>query len=120
MNHSLTRAERIRRQDDFRRTYNRRCSSSDEWLVVHGCENGLPHARLGVSVGRKWGKAQVRNRIKRLFREAFRLSKEKLPAGVDLILIPRGAEKLTLGQLMESLPKLAAEVAKGLKRRARS
>ncbi len=110
----LTRDERIRRQDDFRRAYNRRCSSGDEWLVVYGCENGLPHARLGVSVGRKWGKAHVRNRIKRLFREAFRLSKQDLPVGVDLVLIPRTAEKLSLRQLRQSLPRLAGDVAKKL------
>jgi ribonuclease P protein component len=115
--HGLTQHERIRRQEDFRRVYNRRCSAGDEWLIAYGCENGLPHARLGVSVGRKWGKAHVRNRIKRLFREAFRLTKAELPPGVDLILIPRKVEGLSLAGLKESLPRLAGEVAKRLARR---
>jgi ribonuclease P protein component len=112
--HGLSRVERLRRPADFRRVYGRRCSVSDAWLQVCGCENGLEFTRLGLSVGRKWGNAPVRNRLRRLYREAFRLSKEKLPAGLDLVLIPRQVE-VTLAQLMESLPCLVQQLAKRLK-----
>jgi ribonuclease P protein component len=114
--HGLSRAERLIKEADFRRVYERRCSASDDWLLVYGRLNGLPHARLGLSVGRKWGKAHVRNRIRRLFREAFRLSKDQLPAGCDFILIPRRIEGLTLAQLRESLPRLAQQVGQRLHR----
>lgn len=46
--------------------------------------NGLAHARLGITVTKKFGKANVRNRFKRLVRECFRLSAAKLTAGIDL------------------------------------
>lgn len=119
MKYGLSRDERLRRQTDFRRVYERRCSAADEWLVVYGCPNGLPHSRVGLSVGRKWGRAPTRNRIRRLYREAFRLSKSELPSGLDFILIPRRAVRLTLEQVKHSLRQLTEQVVKQLTRSAR-
>src|ERR1700740_277436 len=82
-------AEHFGRPTDFRRVYERRRSASDAWLLIYGCENGLPHLRLGVSVSRKVGPAVHRNRLRRLYREAFRLTRQEMPVGLDLILIPR-------------------------------
>lgn len=107
-------AYRIRRQADFQRAYRRRCTASDNLLLVFGCPNGLPHPRLGLSVSRKIGKAVVRNRWKRLLREAFRLSRQRLPAGIDLVVVPRGPADPELCDLLESLPPLAARVARKL------
>ena len=80
---------RIRRGADFRRAYQRRVSAADACMVVFGCTNGLPYARLGISASRRLGGAVVRNRWKRLLREAFRLSRASLPEGIDLVVIPR-------------------------------
>ena len=44
--------------------------------------------RLGLAVSRRAGNAVVRNRIKRVLREAFRLDREDLPPGLDVIVIP--------------------------------
>ncbi|HEY2510340.1 MAG TPA: ribonuclease P protein component [Polyangiaceae bacterium] len=54
-------------------------------------------ARLGLVVSRKVGGAVVRNRVKRVCRECFRLWPGLLPDGVDLVVIARnGAETLGL------------------------
>jgi len=45
--------------------------------------------RLGLVVTRKIGGAVVRNRIKRVCREAFRTWPDLLPGGVDLVVIAR-------------------------------
>src|SRR5919197_5907042 len=92
-------AEHLRRAADFRRVYERRRSVSDPWLIVYGCENGLPHLRLGLSVSRKFGKAARRNRLRRLYREAFRLTKHEMPNGLDLVLIPRKPEEPPFAEL---------------------
>ena len=117
-NHALSRTERIRREADYERVYARRCTVRDEILQICACENGLAHSRVGLSVGRRWGKANVRNRLRRLYREAFRLSKQQLPPGLDLVLIPRRSET-TLLELMDSLPRLASEAAKRLQKKAK-
>jgi ribonuclease P protein component len=110
---------RIRRGADFQRAYGRRCSAADDQLLVFGCPNGLAHPRLGLSVSRKVGGAVVRNRWKRLLREAFRLGRSKLPPGVDLVVIPRGQGEPELKLLAESLERLARRVASKLARDVR-
>ena len=55
-------------------------------FILHAKPNDLGYNRLGLAVGRKLGKAPLRNRVKRRLRELFRLNKRPLLGGVDLIL----------------------------------
>jgi ribonuclease P protein component len=111
---TFQRHEHLRKPDEFRRVYDRRRSVSDAWLIVYGCENGLPHLRLGLSVSRKVGGAVERNRLRRLYREVFRLTRHEMPTGLDLVLIPRRPEAPTLEDLQRSLPRLVKAVARKL------
>ena len=108
--------ERIKDPADFRRAFDRKRSVADGVLIVYGAENGLDHVRLGLSVSRRRVRlAADRNRIKRLIREAFRLSKAELPPGVDLIVLPRNP-KITYDQVRASLPALARDAARRLRK----
>jgi ribonuclease P protein component len=112
-------AEHLRRPSDFRRVYERRRSASDDWLIIYGCENGLKWTRIGLSVSRKIGGAILRNRLRRLYREAFRLTRQEMPPGLDLVLIPRTSEVPSLEELKRSLPRLVNQIARKLAREAR-
>lgn len=116
MDQRLRRGERLTHRREFDRVYARRCRVVGEWLVLAGCENGLPRARLGLAVGRRWGKAHERVRLKRWYREAFRLEKKELPPGVDYLLMPRKVAGLSLAHLRQELPALAARLADRLRR----
>ncbi len=111
-------AEHLRRPADFRRVYERRRSASDDWLIIYACENGLPHLRLGLSVSRKFGKAVHRNRLRRLYREAFRLTRHQMPGGLDLVLIPRTTEAPQLEDLKKTLPRLVNQLARNMTKEA--
>jgi ribonuclease P protein component len=113
-------AEHLRRPSEFKRVYDRRRSASDEWLLVYACENGLPHLRLGCSVSRKVGGAVQRNRLRRLYREAFRLTKCNMPVGLDLVLIPRQAHEPRLEHLKMALPRLVDQIARKIAREAKA
>jgi len=107
--------ERIKDPTDFRRAFDRKRSVSDGVLIVYGVENNLDHARLGLSVSRRRVRlATDRNRIKRLIREAFRLSKAELPPGIDLVVLPRNPN-IAFDQVRASLPALARDAARRLR-----
>lgn len=109
-------ATRLRRPQDFQKTYDRKQRWSDRFVLVFAAPNGLPVARLGLSVSKKHGGAVVRNRIKRLLREAFRLSRAAIPVGLDLVVVPRQDGGATLADLRRSLEAAAATLARRILR----
>jgi len=110
---------RVRKPEDFDRVYQARVYAADDVLVLNGDANGLTHARLGLSVSKRVGNAVTRNRWKRLIREAFRLSREELPPGLDLIVRPQKGAAAELEAIQKSLVGLARRVAKRTRPRDR-
>jgi ribonuclease P protein component len=110
------RTRRVRRQGDFDRVYQRNVYAADSILVVQGCDNQLNISRLGLSVSRRVGNAVLRNRWKRLIREAYRLQLAEIPPGVDLVVRPRRGAEPSLVAIRASLRRLASRVERQLRR----
>ena len=94
--------ERLHRKCDFNRVFQegRRFSASGLTMWVrHPLETGgARKPRLGMAIPKAYGNAVARNRIKRLIRESFRLNKEKLPPGVDMVFSARPGAGLPAGR----------------------
>ena len=97
--------QKLRKQG--KRAYGK-CLSLD-YLV-----DGLRPARLGITVSKRYGKANERNRFKRLVREAFRLQGSHLPPGLELNVRPCETDTLlTLNQVIQDLSLAQSATEKG-------
>ena len=107
--YTFRRKDRIPEGDEFVQTVRRGRAVRTAHLRVHARSNGLDHSRLGISVGRRFGGAVRRNRLKRMVREAFRTSDEVRAAGLDLVVVARDAGVFECpGEIVDAL-RLAAE-----------
>ena len=88
-----TKRPRLSRSSDFQRIYRQGNSTASRFLVLYTfkrpAETGTEGPRLGLSVSKKLGGAVVRNRVKRLLREAFRGCVGHLAEEYDLVVIAR-------------------------------
>ena len=105
---------RLRTQADFDRVYGGRAYAADDVLVMNACKNDLGRARIGLSLSRKVGNAVVRNRWKRLIREAFRVQQGDLPRDLDMVVRPRRGATPDFRSIHTSIRTLAQRVARKL------
>jgi ribonuclease P protein component len=87
--HAFPKHLRLLRRADFRRVYEKGQRRSASLCTVFLLSNGLAHSRLGITVPSRVGKAVLRNRIKRRLREIFRLNRQAIATGWDIVVNPR-------------------------------
>ena len=87
---SLTGSERLLRRGDFKRLFEDGDRIESDYFVILYCRNDLGKLRLGVTVSKRVGGAVIRNRVKRLVREHFRLHKALFNESYDVNVIAKG------------------------------
>ncbi len=80
---------RLRHQYQFDAVYRGKHYAGDGVLVIRAIRNDIGRTRLGLSVSKKVGNAVVRNRWKRIIREAFRKQQIDIPRGLDIVVRPK-------------------------------
>ena len=90
MRRNLSKAERLRKNEEFRRVFGSPLKQSCQGAKLVALSNSLDKlalTRLGVTLSKKFGNAVERNRAKRQVREIFRLHKHRLRPGLDLVFL---------------------------------
>ncbi|MFQ7173546.1 MAG: ribonuclease P protein component [Thomasclavelia ramosa] len=59
---------RVKKNEDFSRIIKRKQSMANRTFIIYYLKNDIGHARIGISVSKKLGKAVIRNKIKRQVR----------------------------------------------------
>ena len=85
----MGREQRLAKRDEFAMVYRHGNSWGNALLVMRALPNGLERSRFGFVVGKKIGKAVVRNHVKRLLRESVRGTPIK--PRWDIVFIARSA-----------------------------
>ena len=84
--------ESLKKTADFKKVYSLGKFFSNRYFIVYAYPNDQNHPRLGLSLGKKVGKAVIRNKLRRRVREHFRLAWQKLPS-LDIAVIARTQAK---------------------------
>lgn len=58
-----------------------------KYIIIYIKDNNKKENFVGIAVNTKIGKAVKRNRIKRVIRESYRLNKEKIKKGKDIVFL---------------------------------
>jgi ribonuclease P protein component len=87
----LPREQRLRRAEEFERLRRDGRAVHGRLLTLSSARNDLPLNRYGFVVSKRVGNAVVRNRTRRLFREAVRALDAECAQGFDIVLIARPA-----------------------------
>ena len=79
----------LRKQRDFSKVYNKGKSKGSRFVVVLCRKNGLDHTRTGFVASKKVGNSVMRNRARRLMKEAYRSLSKEIAGGYDIVFVAR-------------------------------
>jgi ribonuclease P protein component len=111
----FTKADRLLKRSEFLRVSNFGKKFQNKHFIAIFSPGLFQRSRLGVTVVRKVGNAAIRNRIKRLTREYFRLNRHMITGCWDINIIAKiKAAELSTDQAYQSLQHIFMKISRGL------
>lgn len=111
MQFSLPKSLIIKKNSDFQKIYRQAQSTADRHLVLYYTNKLTLTGQVAFAAGKKLGNAVVRNRCKRLLREAYRHEQHHLNTDYVLLLVARKqAVSSSATDLQKSLVSLAKRI----------
>ncbi len=100
----LAKEDRVRHSSEYRRIMAKGARHRTRYFTIRTLENRDGRTRIGIAVSKKVGKAHVRNRVKRMLKEYFRLNRDKFPKNLDMVFVANTkAAALGTGELRREL-----------------
>ena len=79
----------IKKNSEFQQVYRNGKSYANKLLIMYISRSERPDTRIGISVSKKVGNSVVRHHLVRLVRESFRLHKDEIETGLDIVVVAR-------------------------------
>ncbi len=79
----------LKTKEDFERVKRDGVRVTTRLFNMMSCASRQGETRVGIVVGRRFGKAVTRNRGKRVFRALVRTTRERLLQGNDIVIFPK-------------------------------
>jgi len=89
--YKLSKKHILKKNKNFQTLYRAGKSYSNKMMVIYVLPQKDSQRRIGFAAGKRLGNAVVRNRVKRILREVYRLNQHLLINNVDLVLMGRQA-----------------------------
>lgn len=83
----------IKKNNDFQTVYRNGKSYANKLLIMYVHSTERPETRIGISVSKKVGNSVARHHFARLMREIFRLHRDSIDSGLDIIVVARQAAR---------------------------
>ena len=101
---SYTKADRLRKRSEFVHVFQQGRKVHNRHFIVFYCPSQSSASRIGITVTKRIGKAVTRNRIKRIVREHFRLTRKGTQPYLDInVIAKKEAVELTSEEIFHSL-----------------
>ena len=87
MSDEMKKTEMLKKNYEFKNVLDKGKYFGGDYIEAFVIKNETPKNQLGIAISKKIGKATIKNNIKRLIRENYRLLEEEIKTGYSLVIL---------------------------------